>query len=255
MTIQHSVRRTNILQPTSWGQSRPGRQRGIALFIGLVFLVMLTLVSLIVMRGTLLEMRMTTATAQHEQAFELSETAREVPEAILALHVFNRGWPESWGGSVPDILFNLNSTYANRTDWINLLNPNTTAGYGLKTVCGAGLVILYMAVPCPAHDATYNYNPINWANAIIFQLCDPVGSTSCSSNSQTTANISIVRDGVSLNQGSGGALQQGYSSVGVGSSKGGSALLLQIRSQAFIGPSPGVAQAVTIAQYKVNVVN
>jgi len=146
----------------------------------------------------------------------------------------------------------LNTTYANRTDWINLLNPNTTSGYGLKTVCGAGLVILYMAVPCPAHDVTYNYIPSAWADAIVFQLCDPVGSTSCSSNSQSTAHIGIVRDGVSLNQGSGGALQQGYSSVGVGSSKGGSALLLQIRSQAVAASG---AQAVTIAQYKVNVVN
>jgi hypothetical protein len=247
------VSRPIIMQPITWGGGKPGRQRGIALFIGLVFLVMLTLVSLVVMRGTLVEMRMTTATARHEQLFEASETARRVPEAILTLHVFNRGWPESWGGSVPDVMFNLNSTFANRTDWQALLNPNTTTNQGIQSVCGSGLVILYMAVTCPTRTAQYNFSPSTWDPSIIFTVCDPVGST-CSSADQTTDKIAIVRDGVSLNQGSGAAQAQGYASVGVGTSKGGSALLLQIRS--FAAPTPTSTQgATTIAQYKVNITN
>ena len=40
------------------------RQRGVALFVGLVFLVMLSLVAIVVMKDTLLETRMTTATVE-----------------------------------------------------------------------------------------------------------------------------------------------------------------------------------------------
>ena len=251
MSIQPRVSRIVGMQNT-WGRGKPTRQRGIALFVGLVFLVMLTLVSLIVMRGTLLEMRMTTATARHEQAFEASETGRTVPEAVLALHVFNRGWPESWGGSVPDAMFDLNTTFANRMDWVALLNPGTTSGKGIQPPCeGTGLVIFYMAAPCAAQPASANYSPSTWAPSVVFNLCNPIG-TACSGSDQTTNTISIVRDGVALNQGSGAAQSQGYSSIGVGSSKGGSALLLQVRSQATV---PGNGQAATIAQYKLNVTN
>src|ERR1700722_8673301 len=149
MSISPRVSRIVGRQSNTRGRGKPGRQRGIALFVGLVFLVMLTLVSLIVMRGTLLEMRMTTATARHEQAFEASETGRTIPEAVLALHVFNRGWPQSWGGTVPDAMFDLNTTFANRMDWVAMLNPGTTSGLGIRPACGGtGLVIFYMAAPC-----------------------------------------------------------------------------------------------------------
>ena len=230
------------MQRNTRGRGRPGSQRGIALFVGLVFLVMLTLVSLIVMRGTLLEMRMTTATARHEQAFEASEMARTVPETILAAHVFNRGWPESWGGNVPDIMFNLNTVFANRLGWSALLNPNTTTGQGLQPACGSGLVIFYMAVTCPTRTAFYNFTPTQWVPAVKFTMA----------GSQAQVVVSIVRDGVTVNQGSGAASQQGYASVGVGTSKGGSALLLQVQSTAVV---PGSDTAGTIAQYKLNITN
>jgi len=233
------------MQPHTWGRGMAGRQRGIALFVGLVFLVMLTLVSLIVMRGTLLEMRMTTATARHEQAFEASETARTVPEAVLASHVFNRGWPESWGGNIPDVMFNLNTVFANRLGWSALLNPNTTSGQGVQPACGTGLVIFYMAVTCPTRTASYNYTPSLWSPAVKFTIAA----------TQIQDVISIARDGVTINQGSGAAQAQGYSSVGVGTSKGGSALLLQVQSTATIPPTPSNDTATTIAQYKLNITN
>jgi len=235
------------MQPNPWGEGAFGRQRGIALFVGLVFLVMLTLVALIVMKGTLLEMRMTTATARHEQAFESSETARTIPEAILAAHVFNRGWPESWGGDKSDSLFDLDTIFANRTVWGNLLNPNTTSNQGLQNSCGgSGLVIFYMALsPCSTQTAAYKYTPSKWLTSVSFNVCTD-GSAGC------TTRISIIRDGVTLKQGSGAAQAQGYASVGVGTPRGGSALLLQVRSAATV---PGNGQAVTIAQYKLNITN
>lgn len=235
----------------------PGGEKGVALFVGLIFLVILSLVALVAMRGTLLDMRMTSATARHEQAFEASETAREIPEAMLALHVFNRGWPSSWGGTVPNALFDLNTTFANRLAWINLLDPTKTSGNGLLKSCAGGLVIFYIAVTCATRTAAYNYTPSVWETAAQFTTCanGTTGSgTACPSAQQVTNKVSIIRDGVSLNQGSGAAQAQGYSSVGVGSSKAGSSLLLQVRSDSTINATvPGDGEAVTIAQYKLNI--
>jgi Tfp pilus assembly protein PilX len=241
-----------LLRPPTSDASRAAirPQRGVALFVGLVFLVMLSLLALVVMKGTLLEMQMTTATARHEQAFEASEAMRPIPEAVLADHIFNRGWPVAWGGAVPNALFDLNSTYANRLQWVTLMNPNTTTGKGLRTLCGGtALVSFYLPVgPCVGQTDAYNYTPSLWNNTVLMDVCND-GTTSCTSDKKISGAIAVIRDGVTLNKGSGAAMSQGYASVGVGTAKGGSALLLQVRSNATV---PGNGNAVTIAQYKIN---
>jgi hypothetical protein len=253
MTMQASQPGVSVMKLSRMQRLMPSREQGVALFVGLIFLVILSLVALVAMRGTLLDMRMTTATARHEQAFEASEAARAIPEAVLANHVYNRGWPASWGGNVPDALFDLNTTFANRLAWINLLNPNTTSGQGLKNSCAGSLVIFYIAVTCATRTNAYNYTPTQWEKAATFLTCangTTGSSTTCPSGQQVTNSVSIIRDGVSINKGAGAAQAQGYSSVGVGSSKGGSALLLQLRSDSTV---PGGGEAVTIAQYKLNI--
>jgi len=225
------------------------RQQGVALFVGLVFLVMLSLVAIVVMKDTLLEMRMTTATARHEQAFEAAESARLVPETILAAHVFNRGWPSSWGGSVPDSAFDLNATFLHRDNWLKLLDPGTKSGEGLQSCGGVGLVIFYMPQSCGTHADNYNYAPADWDPSVIMTSCSD-GSESCASNLQVHSTVAMIRDGVTVNKGSGAAQSQGYASIGVGTAKGGSALYLQIRSRSRV---PGNGQAATIAQYKLNI--
>jgi hypothetical protein len=233
------------------GQLRSRRQFGVALFVGLVFLVMLSLVAIVVMKDTLLETRMTTATARHEQAFEASETGRLIPETVLAAHVFNRGWPTSWGGSVPDGAFDLNATFGHRLDWIKLLDPGTTSGQGLQKCGGVGLVIFYMPQACGTHADNYSYTPSDWDPSVIMTTCDD-DSTTCASNRKVTTTVAMVRDGVTVNKGSGAAQAKGYESIGVGTAKGGSALYLQIRSEAKV---PGNGQAATIEQYKLNIDN
>ncbi|TBR40004.1 MULTISPECIES: pilus assembly PilX family protein [Dyella] len=224
------------------------RQRGVALLVGLIFLVMLTLVSIVVMRGTMLEMHLSTATARHEQAFEASETTRAIPEVVINDHVFNRGWPKAWGGDVPDGMFDLNTSFANRTAWVDLLKPNSTAKTGLQDYCGGtSLAIFYLPQSCSSHDTTYNYAPSKWDSTVVMSVCEGTTTQSCSSSQQVNSKIAIVRDGVMPNAGSGGAQAQGYSSPGIGTATGGASLLLQIRSQATV---PGNGQAATIAQYK-----
>ena len=233
----------------TWSRAGVPHQRGIALFIGVVFLLLLSIVALIAMRGTLLQMRTTTATARHEQAFEASEAMRAIPEAVLNDHVFNRGWPQSWGGTVPDSLFDLNTTFANRQGWISMLNPTTSSGKGLQTYCsGSSLVIFYMAVSCSTHSTSYNYTPSSWDNAVVLNVCSGgAPGAGCSTSNQINSAISVVRDGVMPNSGAGGAQAQGYASPGIGAATGGAALLLQIRSDAKVA---GNGEAVTIAEYK-----
>lgn len=242
MTAQSSIR------VGTWPKSR--RQRGAALFIGMVLLIVLTLVALVAMRGTLLEMRLTSSEAQHELAFQSSEAAREIPEALLTSYAYYHGWPQSWGGTVPDAQYALGTTFANRKQWLSLLAPN--GDQGLQTSCNGALANFILNVPCVSgQSASYNYTPSSWAPTFIMNTCVN-GTTSCSSSGQVTNTVAIVRDGVAPNAGSGAAAQQGYASIGVGTARGGALLLLQVRSSSTVG---GVGQAVTIAQYRLNVVN
>jgi hypothetical protein len=230
---------------------RPGhgarRQRGAVLFIGMVLLIILTLVAMVAMRGTLLEMRLTSSTAQHELAFEASESARAIPESLLTSYAYYHGWPQSWGGTVPDAQYALNNMFANRPDWLALLKPSS--GRGLQTSCNGALANFILNTPCIAgQSASYNYTPSQWAPTFIMNTC--LNGTSCTSQAVNT--VAIVRDGVAPNMGSGAAAQQGYASVGVGTAKGGALLLLQVRSNSTV---PGGGQATTIAQYRLNIVN
>jgi hypothetical protein len=226
----------------------PRRQRGIALFVGLIFLLLLTVVALVVMRGTVLEMHLTSGTARHEQAFEASEATRAIPEVIINDHVFNRGWPKSWGGDVPDSMFDLASSFANRTDWIALLKPDSSAKTGLQDYCGGStLASFYLPVSCTSHTTSYNYTPAKWENTVVMAVCSGASQSNCPGNQKISSNVAIVRDGVRPNAGSGGAQAQGYASPGIGTATGGASLLLQIRSDAKVA---GNGEAVTIAQYK-----
>lgn len=73
----------------------PDRQQGFALFIGLVFLLMITLVAVTAMRGTSLELSMATNTANHEEAFEGAESGRMAFVRAIRDHVAcSFRWPQ-----------------------------------------------------------------------------------------------------------------------------------------------------------------
>ncbi|WP_198670191.1 PilX N-terminal domain-containing pilus assembly protein [Dyella sp. C9] len=234
------------------GKSVDRGQRGVALFMGMMLLLVLTLVALVAMRSTLLDMRVTSSTATHQQAFESSEAAREVPEALLTAYGYYHGWPESWGGTIPDAQYQLSSTFLNRPNWLNQLKPNGSTG--LQTSCNGALANFILNVPCiPGQTDAYNYTPSQWATTFIMDTCTDGSPAPCASaNLQVVNAVAIVRDGVSTNAGSGAAAQQGYASIGVGSARGGALLMLQIRSSSVVA---GTSQAVTTAQYRLNIVN
>jgi len=76
-------------------------QQGTVLIVALVFLVVLTLVAVVAMRTTTLDMKIATNTMLRMRAFENSEGARAPILGLMDAHMFNRGWPDSIGGDVP----------------------------------------------------------------------------------------------------------------------------------------------------------
>lgn len=218
-------------------------QRGFALLMGLILLIMLSIVAVVVMKGSVLEAHLTTATARHEQAFEASEAARLISETVLKPSIVNfaGNWPTSWGGSIPDASFGLSTIFVNRTAWSTLLAP--ASGAGLQYACGGSTLInLLTLLPCSTQSATkYNYTPTSWQPAFQINLCSD-GTTSCSSSQQIQAQVRIIRDGtISLK---GCALNGGSYASGAPTC---TATVLQIRSQASV---PGNGSATTIAQYQ-----
>ncbi|MGH8446954.1 MAG: pilus assembly PilX family protein, partial [Solimonas sp.] len=81
------------------------KQNGYALVTAMIFLIILTLVALIAIRSTGLEIKMGANSAMRIEALEASETPRTALGPLLDAHVFARGWPESAGGDVVDSLF------------------------------------------------------------------------------------------------------------------------------------------------------
>ena len=77
---------------------RPARQRGIALVITLVLLLVMTMIAVVAMRTTTVDLKMTTNTVLLRRAFQNSEGARTLVGVVLSQHMYNGGWPPSLGG-------------------------------------------------------------------------------------------------------------------------------------------------------------
>lgn len=214
----------------------PSRQRGIALFVGLIFLVVLSLLAAIAMRGTLMEMRMATNVAKHEQAFETSETLRAVPISVFDEHVFNRGWPSELGGSLPDDDFG----YKLKPDMITAFSD------GLKDACDGSLDLFYSSLQpaCDGMPAESRYDSSTWHPDVVLAICD-VSSSNCAEN--VVAKIAIIPDGTVLEEGSGSAQAAGYRGIGGGAAGGGGSIYFEVMSTATV---PGNGRAVTMSQFR-----
>lgn len=224
-------------------------QRGVALFVGLIFLVVLSLLAVFAMKGTLLEMHMVNNVAAHERAFQTSETLRAVPVAMFDQHVFNRGWPEKYnfhGGLPPD-----DFAFSMSTQMLD------TAGKGLRTNDADEPINLY-EVECRPDlgeaPNTCQYDPASWIHTsekwngadMRISIC-PLGGTDANCMSSVdTADIYVRPDGTVLTEGSGGAQATGYRGPGTSAAGGGASAFFEIMS---VGHADG-GRAVTLAQYR-----
>lgn len=209
----------------------PARQQGIALFIGLVFLVVLSLVAVIAMQSTLLEMRMTSNVARHEEAFQISESMRTLTGPFMDQNIYTGGWPISWGGTVPDHDFDfsgINSTLLNMFKGaVENSNPADKILYGQLDF------------------GEQSYDPSTWVVDLILTANDPSHS-----GLELASNMSFVPDGTALNGGAGSAQAAGYRGLGTGAGSGGASRYIEIQSVG-LSPSDGSnGRANTIAQYR-----
>jgi hypothetical protein len=219
----------------------PARQRGIALFVGLIFLVVLSLVAVIAMQSTFLEMRMATNVARHEEAFQMSDSIRGMMGPFVDYNLLNGGWPVSWGGAVPDADFDWSSVCPTASI------PVTASNCPLvKTFENA-----IANAPTPLKQITGSidvgeepYAPSTWVTDLSLTEDNPNGV------GKIAAAISLIPDGVIANQGSGTAQAAGYRGLGVSIAAGGFAKFFEVQSVG-LSPSDGSnGRAVTIAQYR-----
>lgn len=108
----------------------PSSGRGMVLVPALALLAVLTLVAVVAMRTTTLDMRMTTNTMLKARAFQSSESARVQVVQPLDEHVFNQGWPQSKGGTKPT------DKFTELPDGLAIIDASKNAydqGEGVKT--------------------------------------------------------------------------------------------------------------------------
>lgn len=197
---------------------RPGRQQGIALVVTLVLLLVMTMIAVVAMRTTTIDLKMTTNTVLSRRAFQNSEGARTVIGQVLSAHLYNNGWPPASGGvgnanyDIPEDVFLVEVT-ANFTT-----NENGTLDQ--------------VGPPTFTRDPDIRFkHDIN--------NDDVVDTNDMFANIWITFLQTRLRDG--------GSGQVGAGTTGAGASNGNSLTFVDIRSR---GAAPGNAQLITSAEFR-----
>jgi Tfp pilus assembly protein PilX len=223
------------------------KQRGATLFVGLMFLLVLTLVALISMQGTTLEVKMATNQTQQKAAFQLAESMRLMTGEITSQNTLNRGMTNFTGNSLA---------------WANTSGTGTVGGQpGGGATCSSGA--LSATQQLYQNDATSTYSQTWHTIAGVFQGNIPTTTTTniagnpdklladCTGTATgTSAWASVYAIGTRGTPGTGTA--QNESATGVGASGGGATKWFEIRSQGQVG---GGAVAITAAEYRQPIVN
>jgi len=225
-------------------------QHGVALFVGMVFLVILSLVAVVAMRGTLLEMQMVNNVAAHERAFEVSESMRAVPLALFDDHTFNRGWPaQEMGGSVPDTAFGTFPQCGSKPVGSNGVSCDVLNAMSIRQPPTGSLLNLY-EVRFADDGSEKAYDPSTWMAKdpdVTIAVCDESGECSNGGN----ARIWIRPDGTALSSGSGAAQAAGYRGEGNAAASGGGSMYFEVLSEG----RAGSGRVVTLSQYRQRISN
>jgi hypothetical protein len=225
-------------------------QRGAALLVGLIFLVVLSLVAVLAMKGTLMEMRMINNVSAHEQAFEFSETVRMTVVKLFNENATSSGWPITlMGGDKVDTLF---GTFpAGCTPTSNLVG---STGLSCKMIyattirkdSATALPVNLYAIAYSASEKTYD--PTTWKTTspdgdVKISLC----STQVSGCTPDQIGRVWVRpDGSMIVAGSQGGIGTAYGVIGA-SLSGSTNQFFEIFSEATVS---GNGRVTTQSQYK-----
>lgn len=202
----------------------PGRQQGIALVVTLVLLLVMTMIAVVAMRTTTIDLKMTTNTVLSRRAFQNSEGARTVIGQVLSAHLYNRGWPPAAGGvgtanyDIPADVVPVEVTANFTTDENGTLSGVPAAPPEVPPV------------PLRDPDIRFKHDINN----------DDVVDTN-----DMFADIWITFLQTRLREGGSG--QVGAGTTGAGASNGNSLTFVDIRSR---GAAPGNAQSITSAEFR-----
>lgn len=199
--IQRRIRHRAITPQSS--------SQGYALVTGIVFLIILTIVAVLALKGTGLELKTSANNAMSIQAFEAAEAPRTLVTQLIDVHIFNRGWPVAIGGTVADALFNytIPSGLSIRKD--NTTSPPSPYNWYTSTPqTSSSFTPLDVSTP----DATYSLN-VATASTSSFML-------------QATTAIKKLR--IDINPGAGAAMNAGYEGLGKAAATGGGNMFFYI---------------------------
>ncbi len=215
----------------------PGMRRaqsGVALVVALVLLLVMTMVAVVAMRTTTVDLKMITNTVLTRRAFQNSEGGRMSMGKTLEAHVFYRGWPITAGGTVP--------TTAKFPIPIELdVVDGTTKFYD-----GTNGNLADFEMP----NGRQNLTDIVRDSDLIFE--SDIDADDVIDNDDVFADIWVTWRAALLAAGSGGAQGSGYLGPGVGSAGADSNVFFDIKSR---GQSPGNAVNFTGADYRVLIRN
>jgi hypothetical protein len=106
--------------------------KGFALVVGMIFLLVLTVLAIVVMRGTQLELAMSGAMTRQEQAFEASDAMRAITREYLNQTIVD-GTPMPQENVIPEFAFTNNCAGGFNPDvGTSLTKPDTTYNAQMK---------------------------------------------------------------------------------------------------------------------------
>lgn len=164
---------------------------GFALITALVFLVVLSFVALIALRGTGLEARMSANNGMQNQAFESSEASRRLLDSVADDYVFSHG-------------------------------PPTTLPTGFQIATPASAPLWYSG-----NTETGTFNPSKLDQDATYSTVLGAGGSAIT----LAGTLDVYKLRTALLPGSGAAMVAGYEGAGHGSAGGGSAVFLYLNSQ------------------------
>jgi len=204
-------------------KSSPASQRGAVLITSLIFLVMLTVVAVVANQSTVLETRMGTNAIVKARAVEASEALRTASHELIDTSCYNHGWPSSItglpGGAVREELFHIptGADITTGTDW------------------------------CTQNETGENLlDPATWVQDMTL-LIDGNSDSDYVDDGDQKAELYAYRIRSISTPGSATAMVAGYEGLGKSSAKGGSAVLLDLRS---VGASAANSSGVTGSIYR-----
>lgn len=206
-------------------------ERGFALIVALVLLLVMTMIAVVAMRSTTLDLKMTTNTTLNRRAFQNSDGSRVSIGPALSSHVFYRGWPVSAGGTVP-----------NSPAFVIPTEVTVIDGTKLYYMGENGVI---KDLPKPDGDGlTPRVEDMRFR-------ADVNGNGTVDSDDMFS-NLWVTRSGAALAGGSGAAQGSGYIGTGVGAAGADAHVFLDLRSR---GSALGNAQVRTGADFRVLVKN